>query len=960
MEDNAVAQDRLRGKAGMASLVIRALGSPTVEVDGAPLQVDTRKAIALLVYLAVTGRPQSRDRLTGLLWPEYDQDRARAALRRTLSALKKALGERWVAGDRLAVTVDTADLDLDVARFRSELLEAQQHRHESDSCPSCLAALGAVIDLYGGRFLHGFSLRDAEPFEEWLSLEAETIERELREALDRLLHMLIAKGDLEAAVGIAQRKLSLDPLDEPGHRELMEIYAWRGMRTAALQQYRECVAVLDRELGVPPLPETTALYQAISEGAVAPIEKAGLKRPQPSAGPSAPIHYPLRGREREWDALLRSFSVADRGGSLFVVEGEAGIGKTRIAREFLKAAAEAGSRTVEARSHEGETTLPYALIAQLLTRALDGVDLTTLSPAALAEASRLVPSLPAQAPIGSIEDPGGLARFFEAVRSILSGAMGGPSPGVVFLDDLHWCDGASLELLGYVVRRLSETPIFILAAFRSEQVDIEHPLRHALAAAGTGVTLHRLGEEDVHALVLESGTAEADEVTQRLMRETEGIPFFVVEYLRVLSGARDHARWQMPASIKELLRSRASLVGPTARQVLGTAAVIDRSFDFETLWGSSGRTELETVDALDELVRHGLITVTDSSSQAVYEFSHDKLREFVYEMLSPARRRVLHRRVAGAFIAHGRRSPAPTQAALIARHLELGGQQEEAATYHQLAADQARQVFANLEALDHYRAALSLGHPEPAVLHEGAGDMHVLLGEYADAIDSYETAAALSEPTRLPLLEHKLGDVHLRRGDWELSQSHFVVALETLGETEDRATEARLLAGMSFNAHRKGNLDDAAELGQRALECAAASGDPRALALAHNQLGILENARGRPRAAEAHLDESLRLAIELVDFAGRAAALNNLAQTARAEGDLDRALDLTREALDLSVQLGDSHRAAALHNNIADLLHEKGDTDAAMDHLKQATATLAKIGDEPSGPLPEVWKLVEW
>ena len=108
------------------------------------------------------------------------------------------------------------------------------------------------------------------------------------------------------------------------------------------------------------------------------------------------------------------------------------------------------------------------------------------------------------------------------------------------------------------------------------------------------------------------------------------------------------------------------------------------------------------------------------------------------------------------------------------------------------------------------------------------------------------------------------------------------------------------------------------------------------------------------------MEESLSLAEELGDVAGRVAALNNLAHTERLSGDLAAALELAGDALELCIEQGDSHRAAALHNNVADLLHEKGDTDEAMRHLKQATSTLAKIGQDPTGMLPEVWKLVEW
>ena len=953
----------------MSRLEISVLGSPRIAVDGVPVQVDTRKATAMLVYLAVTGRTQSRDRLTGLLWPDYDQERARAALRRTLSTLRKALGERWVSGDRLGISLDTAGVDLDLARFRACVVLAASHDHAEESgCPGCIEALTEAVELGSGSFLHGFSLRDAEPFEEWQSLEAEAVGRELAGALDRLVRALTGAGELETAIGVAERKLALDPLDEPAHRQLMQLYAWRGMRTAALQQYRECVAVLDRELGVSPLPETTALYSAISEGAVEPREHSVLNRPPPprAAGPAA---YSLQGRAGEWQLLEDSYSNIAGAGALIAIEGEAGIGKTRLARDFSEAAETSGARVVSARSYEGETDLPYALVMNVLHQLQDEIAQAGTDDALLAELSRLVPSFAADASVPSpLDDPGAPARFLEAIRSAIAGALAGESPGVLFLDDLHWCDRASLDVLAYIARRLDDSPVYLIVGFRSEEVGQDHPLRGMLQEAARSsqvenLVLRRLDLQEVRTMVAEAGGGldeDADAVAQRLMEETEGIPLFVTEYLGAIS-AEGASGWEMPSSIKELLQSRVRLVGSTARQVIGAAAVIDRSFGYETVWRASGRTELEALDALDELVAHGLIIASPGGGpEAGYEFSHDKLRAVVYDALSPARRRVLHRRAAEAFVGAARRQEElRSLSALIARHFELGGMDSEAARYHELAARHAREVFANREALNHFQRALALGHPDPASMHQGAADMHVLLGEYKRAIDGYETAAALARHDGIAEIERKLGEVHQRRGDWELSQSHLVAALETLDEDQE-VERARLLAAMSFNSLRKGELEQAAELAGRALSAATAGDDPRALARAHNQVGILENARANHARAIEHLEASLDLATGLGDVGGRVAALNNLAHARRSGGELDEALELTEEALRICTQQGDSHRAAALHNNMADLLHEKGDTEAAMQHLKTSTAVLAKIGAEPTGMLPEVWKLVEW
>lgn len=247
----------------MAELRILLLGAPRIERDGVAVEFDTRKATALLAYLGVTGQFHQRDTIAALLWPEYDSERSRGALRRTLSTVRSALDDRWLAVARNTVGLDADGLWVDVREFRRLLAEAR------DREPGALAALGAAAGLYRGDFLAGFALRDSAEFDEWQSFQAEGLRRDLGEALGRLVSGHIARGELSAAIGHARRLVGLDPLNEPAHRSLMQLYAWTGNRSAAIRQYRECERLLDRELGVAPLQETRALHEAIRTGSFA-------------------------------------------------------------------------------------------------------------------------------------------------------------------------------------------------------------------------------------------------------------------------------------------------------------------------------------------------------------------------------------------------------------------------------------------------------------------------------------------------------------------------------------------------------------------------------------------------------------------------------------------------------------------------------------------------------------------
>jgi predicted ATPase/DNA-binding SARP family transcriptional activator len=257
------------------------LGPPRIERDGQPISVDTRKAIALLAYVAITGECHRRDSLVNLLWPESDRSRGRAALRRTLYALRKALAGDWLDVDRETIGLDpSAGIWLDVAQFHHQLDQCHSHGHSAvEICPACLAPLTAAVALYRDDFLSGFSLKDSFNFDDWQFFQTDALRRELGGALERLVHCHSAEGALEPAIGCAQRWLALDRLDESAHRELMQLYAWSGQRSAALRQYQECVKILQDQLGVSPQESTAELYSAIKAGRP-PRLPAGLGVPR--------------------------------------------------------------------------------------------------------------------------------------------------------------------------------------------------------------------------------------------------------------------------------------------------------------------------------------------------------------------------------------------------------------------------------------------------------------------------------------------------------------------------------------------------------------------------------------------------------------------------------------------------------------------------------------------------------
>ncbi|HLF89264.1 MAG TPA: tetratricopeptide repeat protein, partial [Anaerolineales bacterium] len=553
-------------------------------------------------------------------------------------------------------------------------------------------------------------------------------------------------------------------------------------------------------------------------------------------------------------------------------------------------------------------------------------------------------------------------RLFESLRQILLELLTGPQPGVFFIDDLQWADSASLDLLIYLVRRLQDYPVFIVTAWRNEGA--LNRLTGLLAESqraglGTKINLDRLTFADVEKLAadVESITPER---LQTLFDETEGLPYFVVEYLTATRQGND---WTLLTSVQDLQRARLAGLDETARQILATASVIGRSFEFNTLHDASGRSEEETITGLETLLSRGLLVeyrqkegIHPSSFTLSYDFTHEKIRTVVYEDSSLARRRLLHRRVAEVIMNRSR--DIEESAARIAHHYQRAGQDAEAAIYYHRAGGHARKLYANAEGLSHYQTALALGHPEPCALHEAIGDLQTLQGDYRAAVASYETAAALANPDSLARIEYKLANLHHRRGDYDLATSYFQSALDATGKQSE--LRAQTLADWSRTCARQGDHVRAVELAEEALALSRLGADPIPGGQAHNVLGMIARQAGDPPRAAGHLQQALEIAESENHLPAQIAALNNLALVYEDQQDYPRAVELAQNALDLCARLGDRHREAALRNRLADLFHASNQPSAAMYHLKKAVEIFAEIGGGAGENEPEIWKLTEW
>jgi DNA-binding SARP family transcriptional activator/Flp pilus assembly protein TadD len=999
------------GKISLMALVrLYLLGEVRLEREGVPVEPDTRKALALAAFLAISKRAYRRDTLAAFFWSDSDQSASRAALRRTLSALRKVLPADCLITARDQVSLCTGStLWVDLLEFRTLLAKATQHHPVLDVyCPECSTDLQAAISLVRGSFMDGFSLRDSLSFDDWQFQESEQVRREVAGVLIRLVDSYQAAGEFETSLDYARRWLALDSLNESAHRRLMLLYSASGQRSAALRQYRECVRILDQELGVPPLEETTHLNEAIRKNQV--FEgSSSIARPfsltdQTRLGTTGSLHkvvepislgaqIPMVGRESELETLCHLYTKAQPRGSFVVIQGEPGIGKTRLAQEFLSWVKENAGQILQARCYEGENNLAYGAIIEAMLSNLETSGssdwLNDIAPFELAEVVRLLPHLGEKFPgviaLPQGDSPGAQTRFYSAICRVMFAMVTKPfffRPGVLFLDDLQWADEASLELLAYLLRRLSDWPLFVLVTWQSINPRVDSRLArlaHAVSKQdqATFLTLTRLDDRQVIKLVdivqRQHNLALNPSDSALLAKGAEGLPLFLLAYLeswlktslkKLPPGEFDMSR--APESIQVLFQARLSGLSETAHQLIQTAAVIGRSFDFDILLDVSGRTEEEIVAALDELAAFGLVREISPPGEIqegqsiIYDFSHEQLRLFVYQGLSMARKRLLHHRAADSLVKRQAGSHRLAYAGQVAFHYRQAGETVLAAQAHRRAGEYARSLYANADALFHFESALALGEPDRSGLHAEIGRLQTLQGNYAAALRSFEAAAALCTPENLPGVELSLAHVLDRLGDWAQAEDHYQAALAALQIFPDDNLRAQVLADWSLTCFHKGDDEAAQALVQQAAKLAENLPASPALGQVLNLHGVLARSMGQPDRASVFLERCLEVTNSLGLPAIRTAALNNLALALGDLGLYERAIKLAYEALTLSIELGDRHREAAVRSNLSDLLRASGDQNGAMNQLKQAVSIFAEVGLDTGTWQPEIWKLVEW
>ncbi|OFW65494.1 MAG: hypothetical protein A2Z12_09435, partial [Actinobacteria bacterium RBG_16_68_21] len=944
----------------MGTLEIRLLGGFELGRDGRVLdQLPLRAARSLFAYLVLNReRAHTRDLLAGIFWPDFEESRARRRLSQALWQVQTTIGEsdveRFLIGTPDTVRFNPeASFWLDVDEFESTIDRAGTDRSDEAT------HLARAVELYRGDLLAGF-------YDDWLFPDQDRLRSRFLGALEHLVDIAMAKGDYEAAHVTARRLAQEDEFDEEAHRRVMRIAVLLGRHNDAIRQYEECRRILAEELGSTPSPETIDLYEAtLADRAV-----GGRAAPNPEESPLFGLAEPAPfvGRDTERSRLAQRLDeVLDGKGGVVLVEGESGVGKTRLLAEMVQDARWRGMDVLWGRSMPsgGHPYGPLAaalgdvvgLRARQLVNRLEPMWAEVLSPLTPALGRGDAPE-PTETPVRRADEQ---ARMREAI-AVAFRQLAEIGPTLVVLEDVHWADDDTIQALTQIAGRIADRRILFAVSYRHgearERAEVWQLLRELDRMPHCErLSLSAYSPAQTEELIRRSlDRAEVSrEFSERLHRDTGGIPLFIVETLRALyeKDGLDEAeapleespsprdRLPVTPTVHALIRHRLESLDAGSRKTLEMVAIHDGELLLEEVVSGSELEDQAALAALDDLVRRRLVT----AGEGAYTVGHELMRRVVYDDLPLSRRLDLHRRVALAIEARR-----PSEVELLAHHFVTARIPDRAAEYLERAAQHAMTVHAyDTAALHLERASGTLDEisaPGPrrfsvAALHEEVLDVLGRRDEQDHVLKRLERFADAA--TR--------GDVHRRRAWWLAHQDRFPEAEAEAAEALARAKASgepgatvSALTALGMIACFGGR---AAE-GVRFLEEAAGfrGTDRRQEADARNALGQNLIDLQRFGEAESQLLAALALYGDLGDARGQAEVLGMLGTLRMERGEPESAEKDFIRAIDISRAIGYRHGEAVYQMNLGILQVITNRLGSALEAFDSAAETYESMGNQ--------------
>jgi DNA-binding SARP family transcriptional activator len=967
-------------------LSICLLGRPEAQIAGVPLVLHDQKARALIYYLAATGRSHTRDQLASLLWSESLESNARHSLRSSLYHIRQVLHGKGagdvLVGDGDMISLKLSEQDCDARHFRQLLAVGSE------------SALLQAAALYGGPLLQGFTITDAPLFEEWVRTEESALQQSYLGALQRLAALAESREDWSGAITYIQKIVQLDPLSEDMQQKLIGLYLRTGAIGQALRHYRQFETELQQELGLTPSAETQALFSAALESRRDRTPQAKTKTRR---SPHTPEALAFVGRETILKKLrvLSQASAAGQGITV-LVQGENGIGKSRLLSELVNALSSGSSPWIilQGSCSPFDDLLSYGPFLE----AFQNADLGDLSDL-LAESHT----------VDANEQGRFLWRVLQALRTLARGA-----PLLLTIDDLQWANSSTLHLFSFLAMRLRNLPVLLVGTVqRAEAL----PALQRLVTLGRRrgdvhlVSLLPFTLENVIALTDGSGISStpANTFVDWLYERSGGSPFILKEIIAQLRAEAilqpadnglqlDVARWlrwratcTLPETTHDLVAWRLANLSPYARSLLDILAVANQPLPLALLQEFPGLQDEHLVPILEDLVASGLLVEV---AHDMFDLPHHLLREALVLPLSHLRQRVIHRQLAAIL----EKCPVLQKnfpLHQVALHAVTGEDIERARRYGLQVLDELAQDNANAQTADflhhlHDLLAPTASTQEMLRLTHALGQVHQSLGQVQEATSWHqqhlELARKASNLSAQVTAHFELGELALVSNDYEeaataaraglaiapanpqhmvfMARGHRLLGAALAMEGSDLLAAEHHLQG-AVAAHRlndnmselcatlfelgniaaqRGELTRALQLYEEAARTAEVAHVHYFLALAYNNLAYHNLLLGRLEVAQQALAKGTTLA-ETYEMFG---ALLHLTST-RGEislylGEWGVAAETFQHGLTLAEELGNLERQAGYRAGLALAARGQDKLEDATTLLEEALALITDRG----------------
>ena len=926
----------------MSEIAAYLLGQVHIEADGVPVTLPFKQAEALLYYLLVE-KEVSRSRIAGLIWGESsDESRVKSSMRNAIYILRKTFGRDFIVEARKNILQINPDYTV---RLDLSLLQEEY--------PSRL-------DFYSGDFLEDFYLKDNEFYNDWILGCRQLFKRTYLDQLRRCAGRAAAEQRWADCEDACLRLIRLDEFDESGYRRLIEIYRMRGEYSRAIALYAQLEKLLSEELFQTPGQELTNLVEAIKQERNNEVLEIIAQKSTitPAAAPKSAI--PFYGRQQEQSLLssvLGRFLRQDGPAISLSVMGEAGIGKTRLLEKSLEDLRSPDVQIFQTRCYraeEGYILKPWYSIFEQMLRCFpvqDARDQTFR-----AAVYRVFPYLSEKDGAPMDQDEITTVSYDDSQRSITHALLqlAETRKLIFFFDDLQWADPTSISLIRDILTTGQNRHILFLFGCRDEHSSYVDSFLEDMKLARflQVIRLERFNFADTVSLaeLLLPDRFSSPETQRQLYRETEGSPFFIIETVNNIKYNGDLA--DITPNMRDTIRLRTMLLTPTCRTILDLLSLFFDGASFETLLELSNKEEYELIEILDTLMSRQLIREELQTDGIVFQFTHQKILEYVYGELSITKRRILHGKI--ALCMEGKLKNNDSDVLLYSKlmyHYRMAGNRKQYLRYN------IEYVYSYLNRSHEYYPVLN-GRQLPRsyagsvdIVAADSEGMSRILREITDLVE--ELQGELNDEDRQGFLSdyyHMMGRYHIRKVEYEQGYGYIrqlIDANRSLDSTQCRVNMIkanRQLICIYINRYEPEKMR---EVIRQSFEILTEQDRPEEFAIWWRLMGLYDIMSGDVPAGIEHLNN----AISIFEGSGeKESYLFNLAASYAWLGEAQRCqmhYEEARAYYDRAISICTDHflagGIATFYTYAGQSALDSGDLEAAEHYLSEGVDQFSKV-----------------